>query len=797
MTSAAGSPRGSSRRSTIIATVAAMIVVLLPAAGPATAEPAQQWLGLAGVQSMLADSPAGVPAQMRTVLGGPTAAGQQPVDLPVTLHAVVADAGPAGALILFAADLSDPRWQSIGTIAAGMSGSPIVVEQAGVPKLVGALSYGDIFTTGGLGLATPVEDMLAVEARGLTDQGSAAAAARPVARDIEPLTVGDRTISRIVLAPASATTASVQALAAADPATARFLPLLAFRVGGLPASSLAYERLRDGLARHGLRLEPPRGTGPAGGSADFTTALVPGAATGAFLALGDLSFGGIGTVTYTTPADQVVAFGHPFMWSGPSAAFLTNAWIDGIWSSTMGSYKLGSPGSIRGTVVQDRSAGIGATLDRVPDSVPVTARATVTADGSRTTRSGATSVSPAAFRSWLRSDLPAAAAIEPIYAAADAESMAGSARTTLTVGVRDGASSYVVERSNVFDDGADVLGQPGWDVYSVLEALLANPAGTATATVTSVDLTTEITQARARATIRGITSPGLRTGRNVVRVRVRPYGSTADVDVPVTLTLPPGMPTQGTVRAIGGGELEIDPRDVSSVRAVVDGINDAPTNADVVVEYAAMGSPLPPVRGIASTRSVIDGSVEATTSTVVVQVSPSAASTGRTVTIRGSVSDAEDGAVVRVERRTWGSANWRTVAASVPVAAGSGTFRVTDAPRYSAVYRVTYAGSGGTVLGSSATVTLPVRGRVSLVGSAKAAGIALAARVAPARAGSKVTFERYASGRWWPLRTVLTTSTGRASWTWAARPGAYVLRARLSSSLDLVGSVSAPIRVRR
>lgn len=798
MTNAAGPRRGRSRRSTTIATIVAMLVVLLPGAAPATAAPAQAWLGLDGVQSMLAAQPDGVPAGLRTVLGGPTAAGQQPVDLPVTLHAVVADAGLAGSLILLAADLSDPRWQAIGTIASGMSGSPIVVEHAGAPKVVGALSYGDIFTTGGLGLATPIEDMIAVEARGLTGQAVPGTVIAPRPRAIEPLTVGDRTISSVVVESSGAlSTASLRAQAESDADTAYFLPLLALQVGGLPAGSSAYKRLRASMAAHGLRLVSPRGTGPAGGSDDFTTPLAPGAAAGAFLALGDLSFGGIGTITYTTPANQVVAFGHPFMWSGRSEAFLTNAWIDGIWSSSMSSYKLGSPGSIRGTVVQDRAAGIGATLDSVADGVPVTARATVTADGSATTASGVTTVAPATFRGWLRSDLPAAATMEPIYEAADAETMPGSARTTLTVGVTDGTTSYVVERSNIFDDSGDVLGQPGFDVYSVLETLLANPMGTAAATVTSVDLTTEITEARARARIRGIASPGLRTGSNTLQVIVRPFGSSADVEVPVTLTLPPGMPTQGMVRVIGGAELEIEPQDASSLQAVVDGINGAPTNSDILVEYSAMGTSLPPIRQVVATESVVDGAVEATTSAIEVQVSPSTSSTGRTVSIQGAVLGAGDSSVVRVERRTWGSSTWRTVAAGAPVAAGLGTFEVTDTPRYSAVYRVTFAGSGGTVLGSSATVTLPVRGRVSLGATVRGTGIVLAARVAPARAGSKVTFERYSSGRWRALRTVLTTSTGRASWTWAAQPGTYRLRARLSSTVDLKGSVSAPIRVRR
>ena len=40
-----------------------------------------------------------------------------------------------------------------------MSGSPVYVDDGGVDKLIGALSYGSDFTIGGMFLATPVEYM--------------------------------------------------------------------------------------------------------------------------------------------------------------------------------------------------------------------------------------------------------------------------------------------------------------------------------------------------------------------------------------------------------------------------------------------------------------------------------------------------------------------------------------------------------------------------------------------------------------------------------------------------------------
>ena len=74
-------------------------------------------------------------------------------------------------------------------------------------------------------------------------------------------------------------------------------------------------------------------------------------------ARGDLWAGGIGTVTYVdTPT--VVAFGHPAYYEGDTGLYLCNAWIDGVWPSTYMAYKLGRPAAVRGTLTQDRLAGI-------------------------------------------------------------------------------------------------------------------------------------------------------------------------------------------------------------------------------------------------------------------------------------------------------------------------------------------------------------------------------------------------------------------------------------------------------
>ena len=45
-------------------------------------------------------------------------------------------------------------------------------------------------------------------------------------------------------------------------------------------------------------------------------------------------------------------------YEGTSGVFMSNAWIDGVWPSMETPYKMGRPAGLRGTITQDRGAGI-------------------------------------------------------------------------------------------------------------------------------------------------------------------------------------------------------------------------------------------------------------------------------------------------------------------------------------------------------------------------------------------------------------------------------------------------------
>jgi hypothetical protein len=99
----------------------------------------------------------------------------------------------------------------------------------------------------------------------------------------------------------------------------------------------------------------------------------PGDAVSVVLISGDNWAAPNGTVTWVGPrGKKLVAFGHPMFNDGPTNIPLADARIHTIIPSVDRSVKISSPGSIQGTMVQDRQAGIAGRMDLTAPMIPVT-----------------------------------------------------------------------------------------------------------------------------------------------------------------------------------------------------------------------------------------------------------------------------------------------------------------------------------------------------------------------------------------------------------------------------------------
>ena len=96
--------------------------------------------------------------------------------------------------------------------------------------------------------------------------------------------------------------------------------------------------------------------------------LEPGSAVGALLAMGDVSIGSFGTLTYRE-GKLVLSFGHPFLLRGNTEMFLAAIKVLDTVQSLQMPFKFGVPDGRRGAVLEDRFQGIAGALGVDPKSV--------------------------------------------------------------------------------------------------------------------------------------------------------------------------------------------------------------------------------------------------------------------------------------------------------------------------------------------------------------------------------------------------------------------------------------------
>ena len=103
--------------------------------------------------------------------------------------------------------------------------------------------------------------------------------------------------------------------------------------------------------------------------------LEPGSALAVQLVTGDVQATSLGTVTYVD-GDQFVGFGHPFLNRGSVNLMAGTAYIYTTVDNLSMPFKLGAPIETVGTITQDRGAGVGGRVGRVPDTIDLHVKVT-------------------------------------------------------------------------------------------------------------------------------------------------------------------------------------------------------------------------------------------------------------------------------------------------------------------------------------------------------------------------------------------------------------------------------------
>jgi hypothetical protein len=332
-----------------------------------------------------------------------------------------------------------------GGIAQGMSGSPIYLEG----RLAGALSRAAPWSAEParpLGLVTPIEPMLAVLAE---VQTPSQIEAPQKFRSLESEQLG------ALSAPVMASGLSERPLEVLR----RGLDLRAFP-SPLAALLPPWREEVPGLEALGIPrlVSAPR--------AETTTLpLVPGAPLGVGLVVGDVTVGALGTVTLAEEG-ALVAFGHPFLFTGPSQYFLTQARILDTVAAWDAPFKLGALGEVVGGVYADRWAGIAGRTDRSPAGINLSFRIS-DLDHSRTQGISATMVE----EPYLEPLLLYVTALEATDRTLD---RIGPGTATVTYIISGSGMPRPLVRRNVFLSTSDIASLIPWEAALIADVLEYN-----------------------------------------------------------------------------------------------------------------------------------------------------------------------------------------------------------------------------------------------------------------------------------------------------------------------------------
>ena len=230
---------------------------------------------------------------------------------------------------------------------AGMSGSPVFIDG----KLIGAYAYGFLWPKDqALIGVTPVEFMLEVET-------NYPPSTQPAGTN-GPTRVETSTDPQWLVGPAGDATGlpSLPALQSAM----KPLPTPLF-VSGVSERTL--QRFSSRLAALGLDVMQV----PSGRAHDIDNDPKPGQPLAGVLMSGDFDITGTGTVTWRK-GNRILAFGHPFLQSGPAEMPMASAEILTVVQSVQRSFKLSNTGPIIGTIYQDRLTAIAGEIGRKPNT---------------------------------------------------------------------------------------------------------------------------------------------------------------------------------------------------------------------------------------------------------------------------------------------------------------------------------------------------------------------------------------------------------------------------------------------
>ncbi len=384
----------------------------------------------------LEDIEAGMSGYGKTVF-----AGKEVEEFPVEIISVMRERSLNEDLILI--KVGGEKMEEYGGIAAGMSGSPIYIDD----KLIGAVGYGWNYSDHRYGLVTPIGRMLELlEHDNLANKSSEESDENLIENyeEIEGNEIENNDLEEVSLG---------EKIVRANS------PIMVSGIKGRALKRLEnnLEDLNlDVITSPGIREEDKIETSPKAGDSIAVQ-----------LVRGDISVASIGTLTYVDKG-KFLAFGHPFTNRGEVDYLLSRAYINGVIPSSQQPFKLGSPyDRLIGSVSQDRGAGIAGKIDNYPRITPL--YISISEDGELQKEVTLQIIND----EYLFNSLANSTALQAVDSALDRIGP-GSARSKVKIMGR-GLPNLHVESTNMYYSQNDIGSMSLYDFSQLLDLISTNP----------------------------------------------------------------------------------------------------------------------------------------------------------------------------------------------------------------------------------------------------------------------------------------------------------------------------------
>ena len=486
--------------------------------------------------------------------------------------------GEGGINHFILANLSGDKIEEGGGISAGMSGSPIYIDD----RLIGAISYAWEMSEHNLCLITPIQEML--EILNLPYENNQTAL-QEYKIDNSLYFIEEKTNKIIVKNIVKNN--NFPELAGREEII--FYPVLSpIIINGIKGRTL--ERLSSSLKK--FNLMTIQGIGfDENNDINFqevgerpSNKIEAGSAIGIQLTRGDVNITSIGTVTYRE-GNKILALGHPFLKKGKVSFLLSAIYVYHSFPNIVMPFKLGSPLNLVGKVVQDREAGILAILNSYPRVISLKIQVTDVSSG-LSYQMGVQMINDYDLLEPLVSNIT-------VQAIDNALDRIGAGTAQIDIEIKGKKEGQELFRKNMYYSSDDIAIQAISEIPEIIDLIVNNYFEIVDLTAININIKIDNKKKIGRVEEVVLEDSSIKPGDHLkAKIKIRPFrGELIEkmLTIQIPFDTPPG---EALLMVNGGGELDSqqeeiinnNKQDYKSLEEVFKEISDRPRGNQIIGE---------------------------------------------------------------------------------------------------------------------------------------------------------------------------------------------------------------------